>query len=396
MKDSKRDITPTARTAEPAGCPYAAAAKAKRQSTKLSPATTFDPVRQKIDVTGDHAFQPPKPGDQRGPCPGLNALANHGYLDRNGITTVDKAVAAIYKVYGGGYDLGRFLAGLAIISSGDGATGTWSIGGRPVGDHLSPPLSLVKGISGTHNRFECDSSPTRGDAYINNGDATTMQMERFKALYELQPEGPSSNYNLEVWTKHRRNSYNYSINENPHYFNPPLGIIVSQAAHVLPAALMSNHSAEAPDGFMTGEVLKSFFAVSGTSGNLTYNKGHERIPDNWYRREIGNDYTIIGIASDIIDVLKHVPEAVRVGGNTGKPNSFTGIDLAHLSDGLYNPTNLLEGNNLACFVFQRLGFDPIGMLGKSTGLLSLLGCPELSQIDGSVYGTYPGVNDKSH
>jgi hypothetical protein len=27
-------------------------------------------------------------GDQWGPCPGLNALANHGYIDRNGVTSV--------------------------------------------------------------------------------------------------------------------------------------------------------------------------------------------------------------------------------------------------------------------------------------------------------------------
>lgn len=41
-------------------------------------------------VTGDHAFQAPdfEKGDQRGPCPGLNALANHGYIPHNGIVSV--------------------------------------------------------------------------------------------------------------------------------------------------------------------------------------------------------------------------------------------------------------------------------------------------------------------
>lgn len=41
-------------------------------------------------VTGEHSFIPPNfnRGDQRGPCPGLNALANHGYIARNGITDV--------------------------------------------------------------------------------------------------------------------------------------------------------------------------------------------------------------------------------------------------------------------------------------------------------------------
>ncbi|CEJ94365.1 hypothetical protein VHEMI09902 [[Torrubiella] hemipterigena] len=34
--------------------------------------------------TDNHAFQAPGPGDVRSPCPGLNALANHGFLPRNG------------------------------------------------------------------------------------------------------------------------------------------------------------------------------------------------------------------------------------------------------------------------------------------------------------------------
>jgi len=50
-------------------------------------AVTFDPVAQLVDVTGKHAFTPPNfdAGDQRGPCPGLNALANHNYLPHNGV-----------------------------------------------------------------------------------------------------------------------------------------------------------------------------------------------------------------------------------------------------------------------------------------------------------------------
>ena len=36
----------------------------------------FNAAAQRIDVSGTHAFVPPGSGDQRGPCPGLNALAN--------------------------------------------------------------------------------------------------------------------------------------------------------------------------------------------------------------------------------------------------------------------------------------------------------------------------------
>ena len=46
----------------------------KRQAAKTTP--PFDQSLQYVDTTGDYAFVPPGNGDQRGPCPGLNALAN--------------------------------------------------------------------------------------------------------------------------------------------------------------------------------------------------------------------------------------------------------------------------------------------------------------------------------
>jgi len=41
-------------------------------------------------VSGSHAFRAPNlaNGDQRGPCPALNALANHGYISHDGIVGV--------------------------------------------------------------------------------------------------------------------------------------------------------------------------------------------------------------------------------------------------------------------------------------------------------------------
>lgn len=56
------------------------APKEKRQSGPGNiPFTTFN-ENQLIDVTGNYAWKAPGPNDIRGPCPGLNALANHGYF----------------------------------------------------------------------------------------------------------------------------------------------------------------------------------------------------------------------------------------------------------------------------------------------------------------------------
>ena len=63
------------------------------------PFTTFN-ENQLVDVTGQHAWAPPGPNDIRGPCPGLNALANHGYFPRNGIVPLTTGATAPEKVYG--------------------------------------------------------------------------------------------------------------------------------------------------------------------------------------------------------------------------------------------------------------------------------------------------------
>ena len=48
----------------------------------FEPVNTFDAKKQYIDVSAGsgHEYVPPSAGDLRGPCPGLNAFANHGKL----------------------------------------------------------------------------------------------------------------------------------------------------------------------------------------------------------------------------------------------------------------------------------------------------------------------------
>lgn len=72
-----------------AACPHLAKNKdLKRQ-------TTFDPTSQHVSTTGEYAWVAPGAGDQRGPCPGLNALANHGYLPHNGVADIPTIVSAV-------------------------------------------------------------------------------------------------------------------------------------------------------------------------------------------------------------------------------------------------------------------------------------------------------------
>jgi hypothetical protein len=65
-------------------------------------AVGFDAKAQYVSNKGVWAFKPPKnvntvTGDQRGPCPGLNAMANHGYLPHNGVASIQQFIDGTYK-----------------------------------------------------------------------------------------------------------------------------------------------------------------------------------------------------------------------------------------------------------------------------------------------------------
>jgi len=60
----------------------------------------FDAKLQTISLSGEHEWRAPGPDDQRGPCPGLNAAANHGYLPRDGIATRETVINGLHEMTG--------------------------------------------------------------------------------------------------------------------------------------------------------------------------------------------------------------------------------------------------------------------------------------------------------
>ena len=201
-----------------------ARAASSRPAPPPEKAVVFDPEAQLVDVTGAHAFVPPNfaAGDQRGPCPGLNSLANHNYLPHNGVAAWTDIATATNKVFGLGEDIASFLSVYGAIFDGNifSLSPGYSIGG---------PTSLVQnvldgggilgtpqGLSGSHNKYESDASAARGDLYTQ-GDDYKVDINRFEALYNLQP-GVAGGYDLGVWAEHRKNMFLKSKNENPEFF----------------------------------------------------------------------------------------------------------------------------------------------------------------------------------
>lgn len=73
----------------------------KRQAPGVTP--PFDPEAQYVSNQGAHAFNPPSGSDQRGPCPGLNAMANHGYLDHSGVGSIQDFIDGTTEAFGMGW-----------------------------------------------------------------------------------------------------------------------------------------------------------------------------------------------------------------------------------------------------------------------------------------------------
>ena len=66
-----------------------------------------------------------------------------------------------------------------------------------------------------------------------------------------------------------------------------------------------------------------------------------------YRRPLGavNEYSAASFATDLVQMAAVVPEALSVGGNTGKVNPFTGVDLGNITGGVYQTSDLTDPKN---------------------------------------------------
>jgi len=76
-------------------------------------------------------------------------------------------------------EFSAFLAAYAIAMTGDVLTEQWSIGGPMPATTVGGLLGTPQGISYSHNKYEGDTSIGRPDAYLNNGDAHSLDVNRF-------------------------------------------------------------------------------------------------------------------------------------------------------------------------------------------------------------------------
>ncbi len=106
-------------------------------------------------------YKDPQPSDQGGPCPGLNTLANHGYINRDGITSVAWTIAAGAQVFNLGADLSVFLADGSVQFPGDIPSLKYSVGGADARTNsigiVSGSLDTETGLSGRLRFYLCNT-----------------------------------------------------------------------------------------------------------------------------------------------------------------------------------------------------------------------------------------------
>jgi hypothetical protein len=102
-------------------------------------------------------WHPPNTDDLRGPCPGLNALANHGFLPRDGknltLPTTVKGLAAINVTT----ETATLLTLAALKTSSDPASGAFTLADL-----------------GKHGFIEHDGSLSREDTALPGGEKLTL------------------------------------------------------------------------------------------------------------------------------------------------------------------------------------------------------------------------------
>jgi hypothetical protein len=240
---------------------------------------------------------------------------------------------------------------------------------------------------------------------VSDGNGYDLQLENFEGYYNVVDDD-EENITYDKIFPYRQARFNNSIETNPYFFYSPFsGILVSPAGFSFPPAMMSNKSAEYPEGYLNRDILKTFFAVEGVPGSFTYKKGWERIPTPFYKRAIGDEYSIAGFLADVLDFGLKDPRFLDITANPGEPNKPTILDLGSVTKGVFNTGDLLKGNNLECFVFQvglAAAPDTLGGtysdVGVATSLLSTtvaerlagLACPQLQGMDDSAFEKFPG------
>ncbi|KZS88572.1 Cloroperoxidase [Sistotremastrum niveocremeum HHB9708] len=332
----------------------------------LPPRSTDVGIKKVPDAA--HPFIAPGPNDQRGPCPALNTLANHGYLPRDGIASFEQILAATREGFNMDRDLAGFLAGFSMMARGNAFLNKLSIGS------ISPQIPVVPGaIDGPappggiakHDRFEGDVSMTRQD--FNIGDDVHFQISLFdeflSAIAEFGDDdpvhGPKSIVNMKVMQEFKFQRFQEAQGQDN---------------------AVSFHASRIASSYNEAAFILTFFA-NGTTGTLSKQAltsifQNQTFAPNWFRRSSPGTFDfIVDTAMEVLNAHPIQPGA-NVNGvyeldppSTACNAAYSDFVLNNLPHTLNNVTGTFKTNvntllNIVATPFGCPKLLPAGPVGQ--------------------------------
>ncbi|KAF8327877.1 Chloroperoxidase [Cantharellus anzutake] len=225
----------------------------------------------------NHEYRAPGPNDLRSPCPFLNTLANHGYVNRSGrYVTLISATLAIREVYN-----------FTLITSFIVALAGWFTGLTQGWNPFWFDLKQQR----IHKSYliEHDASLTRGNWPENNWEPN---QQLFEALISKasSPDGLSH----EDFAHHRidqEKKLSYTLSQPRHI------LATGEVGLIIPA--LGRGSDEPKERRISLDWARSFFL-------------HARLPDDWKRIDKTIPWSVVnGVAGVVRDDMKKIRDGEK-------------------------------------------------------------------------------------
>ncbi|KAF8974246.1 aromatic peroxygenase precursor [Flammula alnicola] len=270
--------------------------------TPEPPPGPLNDTSAKLVVDPAHPWIEAGLNDIRGPCPGLNTLASHGWLPRNGIATPAEIVNAVQEGFNMANDLAIFVTYAAFLVDGNLVTDLLSIGGKTKNTGPDPPAPAIVGGLNTHAVFEGDASTTRADAFF--GDNHSFNESLFDELTAFSNQFGAGFYNLSVAAEFRFQRIKDSIATNPQFSFISPRYFTAYAESVFPIAFFID--GRQSNGQLDMNVARGFFQNS-------------RFPDGFFRANVSTSINEVG--NGIGQIFAKHP--IAPGGNDDAINTYT-------------------------------------------------------------------------
>ena len=262
------------------------------------------------------------------------------------------------NLYNLDYDLALIIAVRAIALDGDYPTTRLSIGCDAT-ERTSTTGSLLgrEGGLNDHNKFEADTSLTRDDFFLADGDDYTFNGTKFAQMYATAKSTSGGLFDRTAIAQYRATRYDESQAQNPNFYFGLKALLLYGAA----SFIYEVFPVFGPEGQPDISTVSTFFGAVD-NGDGTYSHVPERIPEGWSNRR--TPYTVAEIAQEIYYQYSYSPKLF--GGNAGN-GSFLALESFNAIQNGQLP-NATTAGDIECLLYEALTENVPGQVANEPEL----------------------------